>query len=131
MSVEERLVADSEGIGTTLGPHPMAYRREAMNKLRVTPAAKLAALPNGRRVRVAGNVIVRQRPSTARGVTFLSIEDETGISNAVVMPDLFEQQRVDIVSHPWLMVEGKLQNVDNVVPVPRLLDIAPASHDFH
>ena len=139
MSVEERLIADCQGIGMTIGPHPMSYRRAEMDKLRVIPAAGLASFPNGRLVRVAGNVIVRQRPGTAKGITFLSLEDETGIANIVIMPDLFERQRREILSHPWVIVEGNLQNVDSVihvlasriVPLAGLRDTAERSHDFH
>jgi error-prone DNA polymerase len=139
MNVEERLIADSQGIGMTIGPHPMAYRRAEMDRMRVIPAASLASLPNGRAVRVAGNVIVRQRPSTAKGITFMSLEDETGIANIVIMPDLFERQKREIVSHPWLIVEGRLQNVDSVIHVlaSRIaalawpMEASARSHDFH
>jgi error-prone DNA polymerase len=139
MTLEERLVTDSKGIGMTIGKHPMAYCRAKLDKQRVTPAAALSSVPNGRTVRVAGNVIVRQRPSTAKGVTFLSLEDETGISNIVVMPDLFEEQRAAIIGHPWVLVEGRMQNVDNVThilaerisPLMNPLRVATRSHDFH
>jgi error-prone DNA polymerase len=110
-----------------------------MDKLRVTPAAALSSVANGRTVRVAGNVIVRQRPGTAKGITFMSLEDETGISNVVIMPDIFEDQRLEILTHPWVMVEGRMQNVDNVVhilaervsPLANPLEIGNSSHDFH
>ena len=139
MTIEERLVADSTGTGMTIGKHPMAYRRAELDKLRGVPAAKLPSIPNGRTVRVAGNVIVRQRPSTAKGVTFLSLEDETGISNIVVMPDRFDEQRFTILSHPWIIVEGIMQNIDQVThvlaervsPLANPLEIATRSHDFH
>jgi error-prone DNA polymerase len=139
MTLEERLVADSNGIGMTIGKHPMAYRRAEMDKMRVIPAATLSSLANGRIVRVAGNVIVRQRPGTAKGVTFMSLEDETGISNVVIMPDLFESQRLEILGHSWVMVEGRMQNVDNVIhilaerisPLANPLEIGTSSHDFH
>jgi len=139
MNLGERLIADHTGIGMTIGKHPMAYRRAEMEKLNVIPAAALPALAHGRRVRVAGNVIVRQRPSTAKGVTFLSLEDETGISNIVIMPDLFEEQRLTLVQNPWVLVEGRMQNVDSVVhiladrvvPLDNPLDIGTRSHDFH
>jgi error-prone DNA polymerase len=138
MTIEERLVADSNGTGMTIGKHPMAYRRAEMDKLRVTPAAALSSLSNGRIVRVAGNVIVRQRPGTAKGITFMSLEDETGISNVVIMPDLFEEQRLEILTHPWVMVEGQMQNVDSVIhilakrvcPMTNPLDLGTGSHDF-
>ena len=139
MTIEERLVADSVGTGMTIGKHPMAYRRTEMDKLRVTPAAALPSVADGRTVRVAGNVIVRQRPGTAKGITFMSLEDETGISNVVIMPDLFERQRLEILTHPWVMVEGRMQNVDSVIhilaerisPLANPLELGTGSHDFH
>jgi error-prone DNA polymerase len=139
MTIEERLIADCEGTGMTIGRHPMAYHRAEMNRMGVTAAAGLHSIPNGRAVKVAGHVIVRQRPGTAKGILFMSLEDETGISNVVVMPDVFEQQRVDIVGHPWVMVEGQMQNVDHVIhilarrvlPMPRAMEIGSISHDFH
>jgi error-prone DNA polymerase len=139
MTLEERLIADRTGIGMTLGPHPMAYRREEMNRLRVTPAAGLPEIRNGRTVRVAGNVIVRQRPGTAKGVLFMSLEDETGISNVVVLPEVFELQRREILTHAWVLVEGKMQNVDSVIHIQAErvvglgdpLHVGVGSHDFH
>jgi error-prone DNA polymerase len=139
MNLNDRLAADCQGIGMTIGRHPMAYRRAEMNQLGVTVASGLATIPNGRIVRVAGNVIVRQRPGTAKGILFMSLEDETGVSNVVVMPDVFEQQRLEILQHPWVMVEGQIQNVDNVVHVKArqvsslegVREVSTASHDFH
>jgi error-prone DNA polymerase len=138
MSTDERITADYRGTGVTIGKHPMAYRRAEMNELGVTPARDLVRVPSGGMVRIAGNVIVRQRPGTAAGICFLSVEDETGIANAVVMPDVFAENRVLLVTQPWLLIEGKLQNVDTVihVRVSKLAalqyrtDAAP-SHDFH
>ncbi len=137
MTAEERLQSDYFGTGLTIGPHPMAYRREDMRKLGVTPANALAALRNNTPVRVAGSVIVRQRPGTARGFVFLSVEDETGISNVIVTPDVFEQYRAVLVNAPFLYVEGTLQNIDRVVSVKaqRILPLSAAtdvsvSHDF-
>ncbi|HWF11421.1 MAG TPA: error-prone DNA polymerase, partial [Bryobacteraceae bacterium] len=139
MTFDERLIADCNGTGMTVGRHPMAHRRAEMDKLRVTPAAALPTLAHGRFVRVAGNVIVRQRPGTAKGILFLSLEDETGISNVVIMPDIFDEQRLPILAHPWIMVEGKMQNVDSVIhilaqrvlPLPNPLELGTYSHDFH
>jgi error-prone DNA polymerase len=139
MSLEERLIADCQGTGMTIGRHPMAYHRDEMTKLGVTPAANLHSIPNGKLTRVAGNIIVRQRPGTAKGILFISLEDETGISNVVVMPDVFERQRLDILSNAWILVEGQMQNVDNVIHIlaqrvramPRALEISAISHDFH
>jgi error-prone DNA polymerase len=138
MTAEERLVSDFKGTGVTVGPHPMAYRRAEMNALGVRPAIELERIPHGRRVRAAGCVIARQRPGTARGFVFLSLEDETGIANAIITPDLFERNRLLLVSEKFLLVEGVLQNQDNVISVKadRVLPLAitraeTRSHDFH
>jgi len=137
MTIHERLEADYKGTSMTVGRHPLYHSREALNELGVTPARELRNVPNGRLVRVAGCVIVRQRPGTAKGIVFISMEDETGIVNVVVMPDRFEADRVEIVTSPYLMIEGKVQNVDNVVHVlarriERLESKLPVgrSHDF-
>jgi error-prone DNA polymerase len=104
----------------------------------VIRASDLAHFPDGRRVRIAGAVICRQRPGTANGFVFLSLEDETGISNSIVMPDLFETRKLVIVEEPFLLVEGILQNQRGSVSVKaarveglRLDAAALASHDFH
>ena len=93
---------------------------------------------DGTFVRVAGWVIVRQRPGTAKGFMFLSLEDETGVSNIIVTPQLFERYRLELVDHPFLLIEGVLQNQDNVISVkarnvkPLTFAVAAApSHDFH
>ena len=117
MNSEERLVADFRGTGLTIGPHPMTYHREEMNRIGVRCATELPHIPNGKRTRVAGCVIARQRPGTAHGFVFLSLEDETGIANAIVMPDLFEKNRLLLVSERFLLVEGILQHQDNVISV--------------
>ena len=138
MTVEERLVADFHGTGMTVGPHPMAYHRAEMKKQGIRSAIELHHLPNGMPVRVAGSVIARQRPGTAKGFVFLSMEDETGIANAIITPQLFQQNRTAVVHHQFLLIEGKLQNQDNVISVKadriRPLFITQAettSHDFH
>jgi error-prone DNA polymerase len=133
----ERLGADYAGTGVTLGRHPMALARAALRARGVTPARDLARLADGTSVRVAGSVIVRQRPGTARGFVFLSLEDETGIANVIVTPGLFARQRRPLVDEPFLLVEGILQMQDHVVSVrartvtalPRLGAHVP-SHDF-
>ena len=117
MSIGERLTADYNGTGLTVGRHPMHFLRAAMIELGVTCARDLPKVPNGGLVRVAGAVIVRQRPGTAKGIMFLSMEDETGISNVVVMPDMFADRRIVLVTEPYLLIEGKVQNVDNVIHV--------------
>jgi error-prone DNA polymerase len=138
MSSEERLVADFYGTGLTVGKHPMAYRRPALDAMKVKRARDLKSIPHGRLTRIAGCVIARQRPGTAKGFVFLSLEDETGISNAIITPDVYEQHRVLVTQSKFLMVEGILQNQDNVISVKakrlRELSVTDAetqSHDFH
>jgi error-prone DNA polymerase len=139
MTNSERLVADFRGTGMTVGPHPMSYCRAAMTALGVRRAIELENLPDGIRLRIAGAVIARQRPGTAKGFVFLSIEDETGIANAIISPDVFERNRVTVVSHPFLLLEGNLQHQENVISVKvdsiEVLSnpgaAAAASHDFH
>jgi len=138
MTSEERLLADFGGTGMTIGPHPMAYCREELNPLGVLRASDLAVIPNGRRVRVAGCVIARQRPGTAKGFVFLSLEDETGIANIIVTPDVLERYRATIIQGKFLLFDGPLQNVDNVIHVKAarveeiaVLRAAPPSRDFH
>jgi error-prone DNA polymerase len=138
MTPEERLVADFRGTGMTVGPHPMAYRRPEMKSLGVRSAAELCRVPSGKPVRIAGCVIARQRPGTAKGFVFLSLEDETGIANAIITPDVFEQNRVTVIQEQFLLIEGRLQNQDNVISVKaeRVVPLAitqaeTTSHDFY
>jgi error-prone DNA polymerase len=138
MNASERLNSDFRGTHLTIGKHPMAFHREKMNALGVTPAAQLKFVHNGRPVRIAGCIICRQRPGTAKGLLFLSIEDETGVSNAVVMPDVFDRERKTILNNSYLMVEGEMQNIDNVYTVRaahfeplHVAEEAVPSHDFH
>jgi error-prone DNA polymerase len=137
MSTEERLWADYRGTGLTVGKHPMAWRRIEMNALGVVPAMHLARIPNGRIVRIAGSVVVRQRPGTAKGFVFLSMEDETGMMNAIVNPATFEHFKFEVLGEPYLIIEGVLQNQDGVISVKagRVAALragaAPESHDFH
>jgi error-prone DNA polymerase len=138
MTPEERLVADFQGTGLTVGPHPMAYRRREMRALGIRAATELGQLPSGKRVRIAGGVIARQRPGTAKGFVFLSLEDETGISNAIITPDVFERNHVTIVEEQFLLVEGRLEKQDGVISVraERVLPLsisqaATRSHDFY
>src|ERR1043165_623670 len=117
MSLNEKLNADLRGTGITIGRHPMAHQRAWLDKMKVTPAGELRKMRNGKWVKVAGWVIVRQRPGTAKGFVFLSMEDETGISNIIVTPQLFEKYRLPLVNFPFLLIEGVLQHQDNVVSV--------------
>ena len=113
----ERLQADYAGTGLTIGPHPMALRRGDMALRGVLRAVDLPQARDGRRVRVAGMVITRQRPGTAKGFVFLTLEDETGISNIIVRPDLFDRERMAVVRQPFLLVDGVLQHQDGVLSV--------------
>jgi error-prone DNA polymerase len=138
MTADERLAADFRSIGLTIGPHPMAYRRAEMKNRGVRRAIELAQLPDGTHVRVAGAVIARQRPGTAKGFVFLSLEDETGIANAIITPQLFEMDQTVVVHHAFLLIEGTLQNQDNVVSVKAqrvqpltIMNAETVSHDFH
>jgi error-prone DNA polymerase len=138
MTNEERLVADFRATGLTVGPHPMQYRRAEMKRMGIYRAADLASLPHGRRLRIGGCVIARQRPGTAKGMMFMSLEDETGIANAIFSPDLLQKNRVLLISERFLMIEGILQNQDNVIHI-RAEKVSPlavtraetVSHDFH
>ncbi|MBC8165670.1 MAG: error-prone DNA polymerase, partial [Bryobacteraceae bacterium] len=138
MDVRERLHADFHGTGLTVGRHPMAFYRPEMNARGVRTALQLMTTRDGSVVRAAGAVIVRQRPGTARGFLFLSLEDETGIANIIVSPDMYERDREALIRRPFVIIEGILQNQQgsvsvragrveafdvNAIPVP--------SHDFH
>jgi error-prone DNA polymerase len=138
MDHEERLVADFHGTGLTVGPHPMAYRREWLNAMGIRRASELRDLPSGKRLRIGGCVITRQRPGTAKGFVFVSLEDETGVANAIITPDLFHRNRLLLASERFLAIEGILQNQDNVISVkaervqPLFVTKAETvSHDFH
>jgi error-prone DNA polymerase len=117
MTEAERLVADYAGMGLTAGRHPMALRREELAMRGILRAMDLPAARQGRRVRVAGMVITRQRPGTAKGFVFLTLEDETGIANIIIRPDLFARDRLVIVEEPFLIVDGVLQVQDGVTSI--------------
>jgi error-prone DNA polymerase len=137
MNAFERLDADFSGTGVTTGSHPMALIRQRLPD--VTLADNLPHLRNGQPVHIAGMVICRQRPGTAKGFVFISLEDETGVSNAIVGPQLFEQRRLTITQEPFLSIHGKVQNTRNTTivqagridPLPYDTLGTPVSHDFH
>jgi error-prone DNA polymerase len=138
MTEAERLVADYAGTGLTVGRHPMALRRAELAMAGVLRATDLRLARQGRRVRVAGMVITRQRPGTAKGFVFLTLEDETGIANIIVRPDLFARDRLMIVEEPFLIIDGVLQNQDGVTSVRaeqvqgmRGIDVDFDAHDFY
>ena len=137
MTMPERVRADYETMNLTTGPHPMKLLRESL--LNVWRAADLIHARHGTTVQIAGNVICRQRPGTAKGFVFISLEDETGVSNAIVEPELFERFRLLITEEAFLLIEGEVQNSDDVVLI-KTRDIRPLahqelagseSHDFH
>jgi error-prone DNA polymerase len=137
MTLPERVRADYETMNLTTGPHPMKLLRG--NLPHIWRAIDLPKAKHGATVQVAGNVICRQRPGTAKGFVFISLEDETGVSNAIVEPDLFEQFRLLITEEDFLLIEGEVQNSDNVVliktrkikPLVHGHLIGSESHDFH
>jgi error-prone DNA polymerase len=117
MNDDERLAADYAGTGLTTGPHPMAYHRAALREQGILSAAELAQNGNRPYVRIAGCVIARQRPGTAKGFVFLSLEDETGIANVILTPDKFENNRAAATRSRFLRIEGPLQNQGGVIHV--------------
>lgn len=138
MTTEERLATDYSGTSLTTGPHPMAYHRAVLREQGLIAADDLARYRSDAFVRIAGCVIARQRPGTAKGFVFLSLEDETGIANVVIAPDTFEHNRVLVTRSRFLSIEGPLQNQNGVIHVKAQhiapLDITNAdirSHDFH
>jgi error-prone DNA polymerase len=138
MTPSEALVADYEGTGLTLGPHPMVFHRARLVRLGVARAADLREMRHGAPVRVAGAVVVRQRPGTAKGFVFLNLEDESGLINVVVPPPLFQRCRLTLVGEPFLWIEGVLEHREGVIsvragrlhPLHHRLRQVP-SHDFH
>ncbi|HEY3037363.1 MAG TPA: error-prone DNA polymerase [Pyrinomonadaceae bacterium] len=138
MTRPERMDADFRGTGLTIGRHPVAYHRAELDKLGACRAIDMQQMRDGSMIRVAGWVIVRQRPGTAKGFVFLTLEDETGVANVIITPQLFDKYRLILVDHPFLLISGKLQNHDNVFSVKaksvRALSFkvgAAPSHDFH
>ncbi|MFZ1219511.1 MAG: OB-fold nucleic acid binding domain-containing protein, partial [Chthoniobacterales bacterium] len=137
MSIPERVKADYTAMSLTTGPHPMKLLRAQLPD--TWRAIDLRMARHGSTVQVAGNVICRQRPGTAKGFVFISLEDETGVSNAIVTPDLFERMRLLITEEPFLVIEGQVQNTDNVVlikaqtirPLAHEQLVGSESHDFH
>ena len=138
MTRPERMSADFRGTGLTIGRHPVAYHRAELTKLGALRAIDMQQMRDGSAVKVGGWVIVRQRPGTAKGFVFLTMEDETGVANVIVKPQLFDKYRLVLVDHPFLLISVKLQNQDNVVSVKarhvKALSFnvpTQASRDFH
>jgi len=138
MTTDERLKADFAGVGLTTGPHPFAYQRSMLREMGCVTATGLARCRNNERVCIAGCVIARQRPGTAKGFVFLSLEDETGIANIILTPDVFERERLTVTRYRFLLIHGHLQSNDGVLHVKathlaplQVQDVPIASHDFH
>jgi error-prone DNA polymerase len=137
MTMPERVRADYEGMNLTTGPHPMKLLRDSLPN--IWRATDLVQARHKSIVQIAGNVICRQRPGTAKGFVFISLEDETGVSNAIVAPDLFEKLRLVITEEAFLLIEGEVQNSDGVVlikaqqirPLAHDQIVGSNSHDFH
>jgi error-prone DNA polymerase len=137
MDAVERTEADQAGIGATIGRHAMGFLRP--NASDAWRAVDLVRAGDGARVRIAGNVICRQRPGTAKGVVFISLEDETGIANAIVRPELFERERLLITEEAFLIIEGRLQaregtwivQAEKIEPLDHAAFAGAGSHDFH
>ena len=120
----EEVQADYATTGLSVRGHPMALVRPTLASGTVRTARELGRLPDRSPVEVAGLVIVRQRPETARGIVFVSLEDETGIANLVVMPDVYERFRPVVRGAPFLVARGKVERTGQVVNV-RVDTVAP------
>jgi len=139
MSAAEEVLADYRTTGLSLRAHPLGFLREGLDRLGVAPAARLETLPDGGPVRVAGIVLVRQRPGTAKGITFLTLEDETGQANLIVRPDVWKKHRRAALGAAVLLAQGRLQRQGLVIHVlvsrledlsDRLAELGPQSRDF-
>jgi error-prone DNA polymerase len=117
MSPLDRTLADYKNSGLTVGPHIMKHLRDELARDGVWRASDLKRARDGQWAKIAGLVIVRQRPGTAKGFCFITLEDETGTANAVVVPDMFQRYRAVIHTAALLCIEGPLQRVDDVIHV--------------
>jgi len=138
MTPQERIYSDFQNSGLTIGHHPMSFYRDDLRKAGVLDSAEAKRKPDGAVIRVAGCLITRQRPGTAKGFVFLSLEDETGIVNIVINPDLFDRQKIACVAAPYVQVKGVVQNTWNVISIKAgdvqslaLGSETIRSHDFH
>jgi len=139
MSEAEEVLADYRAQGLSLDAHPMEFLRQGLDRLGVVPAARLKRLPNGAPVGVAGIVLVRQRPGTAKGITFVTLEDETGVANLVIRPDVWKRWRTAALGSTVLLACGRLERHGEVIHVLttklenlsyRMKDLGPQSRDF-
>jgi error-prone DNA polymerase len=138
MNTEERIIADYYGTGLTTGHHPMAYRRAELKAQGVKSAIELKNLPHGKEAATAGSVITRQRPGTAKGIIFMTLEDETGTARVIISPDFYDKNRITVLKEQFVLVRGIVQNQDDTVHL-KARAIEPLktgytsipSHDFH
>ncbi|MEN6451095.1 MAG: error-prone DNA polymerase [Thermoguttaceae bacterium] len=139
MSKAEEVFADYRTGGLSLRAHPLEFLRESLSKLRVVTAQSLKTLPDGGVVRVAGIVLVRQRPGTAKGITFVTLEDETGTANLIVRPAVWRRWRTAAMTATVMLAEGRLQRQSDVIHVlatkledlsPWFRQLGPQSRDF-
>jgi DNA polymerase III alpha subunit len=133
MSLGEQVIEDYHAIGMSLRAHPVGLLRTPLDRLGVTPNRFLATAKDGQRIKVAGLVLVRQRPGTASGVIFMTLEDEDGIANIVVWPKVFEANRRIVLGGRMVMIEGKLQREGIVVHIvaDRVTDLTPLLHTLN
>jgi error-prone DNA polymerase len=134
------VVADYRATGLSLRDHPMKFLRPGLDKMRVVKASDLAVLPVERLVKVAGLTLMRQRPGTASGITFVTLEDETGFANLIVRPEVWERYHHAARTATAMLAHGRLQRQDNVIHVlvnrlddlsSRIEDLGVSSRDFH
>ena len=138
MTQVEETLADYRLSGLTTGVHVMAHLRERLDRRGILPAARLREIPDGTFVRTAGHAIVRQRPGSAKGYCFVTLEDETGLSNAVLTPDIAKRFRIPLHQASLLEIAGPLQRVDGVIhvrareiiPLDLEAEKMPPSHDY-
>jgi error-prone DNA polymerase len=143
MTLAERIGADYRRATMTVGPHPLALRREELRAQGVLSCAEMLAKRNHSAAQIAGAVITRQRPQTAKGFFFLTLEDETGIVNAIVTPAFYETHRAVLTGEPFLMLSGVVQQQDGVASLKVVHAFAlqwsheggglamPDGHNFH
>jgi error-prone DNA polymerase len=139
MSPAQEVLADYRATGLSLRAHPMSFLRQGLEALGAIPAERLATWPNGRSVRVAGVVLVRQRPGTAKGITFVTLEDETGVANLIIRPDVWKKFRAAALGATVLLARGRLQREGLVIHVlvthlenlsGRMQELSSQSRDF-
>jgi len=139
LSAQEEVAADYQAMGLSLRAHPLTFLREELKSLQAICASDLSTLPSGCRLKIAGLVLLRQRPSTANGITFVTLEDETGIANLIVRPNVWSRNRQIIRRANAVLAWGELQRESNVIHVlvskiedlsARLDDLRLRSRDF-